>query len=317
LFELTLKAKLSDLVRIVVNLPLEVRAAAVALLALLWVFWPSLSEMAGRWGSESQYSHGYVVPLFAGFLLWFRKDMLPQKPSPALLWGIALLLAGLGLRFFAIFVYFDWLSSVALLPCLAGICLLAGGPQALRWAWPAIGFLIFMVPLPHLLQTALAIPLQRIATLGTTYALQTLGFTAFSEGNIIRMGDTPINVAEACSGLSMLLIFFALSTAVVLVSSLSPVEKGLIFVSAIPIALIANIVRISVTGILSRTVGGAFADNFHESFWAGCLVMILGLGLLWLEVRLFSWILEVPSSENVTSFAMAGMAGTKSRGRRS
>jgi len=289
-----MKAKLNDVWRALAKAPLEVGVAVCALAALLWVFWPTLVEMASRWGSESQYSHGYLVPVFSVFLLWSRRRMLPKKPGRAVLWGIGLLLAGLGLRFYADYVYFDWLSAVSLLPCLAGVCLVTGGWQALRWAWPAIGFLVFMVPLPYQVETALAVPLRGVATRGSTYVLQTVGFAAFAEGNVIRMGDIRIGVEEACSGLSMLLIFFALSTAVVLLANCSVLEKGMIIVSAVPIALIANIARIAVTGILFRTVGGDFAEWFHSSALAGFLVMFLGLGLLWIELRLFAWILVVP-----------------------
>src|SRR5206468_3303453 len=100
------------------------------------------------------------------------------------------------------YLFFDWLAAMALLPCVAGLVLLAAGWRALRWAWPAILFLGFMVPLPHRVEVALAHPLQRVATAASTYALQTLGFVAFSEGNVIRLGQVRIGVVEACSGLS-------------------------------------------------------------------------------------------------------------------
>src|SRR5207253_599308 len=92
-----------------------------------------------------------------------------------------------------------------------------GGWRALHWARPSLAFLLFMIPLPYRVEVALAQPLQRVATVSSTYVLQTLGFMSFSEGNVIRLGETRIGVVEACSGLSMLLIFFALATAVCLV----------------------------------------------------------------------------------------------------
>ena len=277
--------------------------------ALLWVFGPTLGDMASRWGSESQYSHGYLVPLFCAYLLWSRRALLagtePVRPS---WWGLPLLVTGLALRFAGIYLYFDWLDAIALLPCLAGLTLLAGGWRALRWAWPAIAFLAFMVPLPFRLEKALAAPLQRVATLVSTFALQTLGFVAFAEGNVIRLGEVRIGVVEACSGLSMLVVFFALSTAVTLVSTRSPLERGLIFLSAVPIALLANILRIVVTAMLHKTVGREIADLvFHDL--AGWLMMPLALGMLWAEMRLLSWLL-LPAhagEEGLASFALYGL----------
>jgi exosortase len=160
------------------------------------------------------------------------------------------------------------------------------------------------VPLPYTLEVALAHPLQRVATLASTYALQTLGFVAFSEGNVIRLGQVRIGVVEACSGLSMLVIFFALATAVSLLIDRSWPEKIFLVLSAVPIALLCNITRITVTGILHKTVGSELADYvFHDL--AGWLMMPLALGLLWVELRLLVWVLPaVPPEEDTPVLAL-------------
>jgi exosortase len=260
-------------------------------LGLLWVYWPTLAELAGRWGSESQYSHGYLVPLFALYLLWARRGLISERRSPEpAWWGLVLLLGALGLRFAGVYLYFEWLAAVSLLPCLAGLALLSGGRPALRWCWPAVAFLVFMIPLPHRLEVALAHPLQRLATVVSTYALELLGFVAYAEGNVIRLGEVRLGVVEACSGLSMLLNFFALATAVVLLRPRPPLERGVIVLSAVPIALFANVLRILATAVLHKTAGGELADLvFHDL--AGWLMMPLALGLLWAELRLLSWVL--------------------------
>jgi exosortase len=143
-----------------------------------------------------------------------------------------------------------------------------------------------MVPLPYSLEQALREPLRRIGTHAGTYVLQTLGFAAISEGNVIVIEDTRVGVEEACSGLRMLMIFFALSTAVALLSKRVLWERVLIVLSAVPIALVANITRISATAILHRTAGPEIANMvFHDL--AGWLMMPVALLLLWLEL----WIL--------------------------
>src|SRR5262249_33240435 len=152
----------------------------------------------------------------ACFLLWQRRDRVAGQPPRPHWGGLALLLAGLALRGAGTYCYFQWLSAVALVPCLAGGCVLVVGWRSLRWAWPALGFLRFLVPLPNRVESALGGPLQRVATVVSTYALQTLGFSAFAEGNVIRLGQIRVGVVEACSGLSMLFTFFALSAAVAL-----------------------------------------------------------------------------------------------------
>jgi exosortase len=281
------------------------RVLPVLLVALLGVYWPTIAEIARRCGSESQYSHGLLVPLFSLYLLWTRRDVLAGAgaPTPSW-WGLPVLALGLALRFAGVFAYFDWLSAAALLPTLAGVCLLVGGLRALVWAWPALLFLVFMIPLPFSVETALAHPLQRLATKASAYALQTLGLLAFTEGNVIVMGEVRLGVVQACSGLAMLVTFFALSSAVVLVSTRPPLERGLLFISAVPIALVVNITRIVVTGVLHKTVGSELADYvFHDL--AGWLMMPMALGLLWAELRLLDWVLVQRPTEDQAFSAFA------------
>lgn len=257
--------------------------AALAVV-LLWAFAPTLAELVHRWSSDPQYSHGYLVPAFAIVLLWLRRERCAGIEPSASWWGLLLLGLGVALRFAGDYIYLDWVDAFAIVPCVAGLTLLVGGKAALLWAWPAIAFLGFMIPLPFTLEHTLAFPLQRVATIASTYALQTLGFPALAAGNTIHINETHIGVVEACSGLSMLVIFFALSTAFSVLAPRPMWQRLLLAVSAIPIALIANITRITVTGIMHETVGHKAADLvFHDL--AGWLMMPFALALLWLELK--------------------------------
>ncbi len=174
----------------------------------------------------------------------------------------------------------------------AGLFLLAGGPRALAWAWPAVAFLLFMVPLPHFVETGVAQPLQRVATVGSAYALQTLGLPAVAEGNRINLSsEPPLEVARACSGLSMLLIFFALSTAMAVLVRRPLFDRLVILASAAPIAIVANVFRITATGLAREAFGLEAAEKvFHD--WAGWMMMPLALALLWAELGVLSLILR-------------------------
>src|SRR5262249_40983599 len=198
--------------------------------------------------------------------------------------GGPVLAAGLGLRLFGTYFHFVWLDPISLLPTLAGLCLLLGGWAAFRWAWPAIGFLAFMIPLPHSAAVALSGQLQRIATIASTFLLQTMGLPALADGNTIRLDDVEIGVVEACSGLRMLVVFFALSTGAALLIRRTLGEKLVLVASAVPIALASNILRITATGVLYQTVNGDIAQAFFHDV-AGWLMMPLGLCFLWLGVE--------------------------------
>jgi len=294
--------------------------ALVAGLALLvlWSYWPTLTGLVQRWGHDPQYSHGYLVPLFALVLLWQRSaarragsvsdrsedrsdenETAPpaENVNDRSNWvGVALLALAFAMRFLADYIYFEWLEAASLVVAVAGLFAAWGGSAALRWSWPAVAFLLFMIPLPYTVEVALAYPLRTVATHVSTYVLQTLGLPAIAQGHTIIMRDVRLGVAEACSGLSMLVIFIALSTAVAILVKRPLLDRLVIAASAIPVALIANITRITVTGLVHVYAGRELADLiFHDL--AGWLMMPFALVILWLELWLLGRLLveESPS----------------------
>jgi exosortase len=253
---------------------------------LVWAFGNTLGEMAHAWRTSPQSSHGFLVPVFALFLLWHRRNLLNSVPLRPSWWGLPLLAAGIGLHLYGAYYYYIWLDAVSFLPTLAGVWLTCGGKAGWRWGWPSILFLFFMIPLPYRAAIALSGPLQRLATVTSTFVMQCVGMPALADGNVIRLNEHDIDIVEACSGLRMLVVFFALSTAVVFFYQRHWVDKLILILSAVPIALASNITRIIVTGILFDL----FTDSATVTAWvhdtADWLMMPFALGLLWLELKL-------------------------------
>jgi exosortase len=254
----------------------------------LWAFGSTLADLVYVWRTNDQYSHGFLVPAFALFLLWMRRDQLKRAESrPGLIFGSILLAFGLGLRLAGVYWFYLSFDSVAIVPCVAGIFWLMGGWSAFRWAWPAILYLIFMIPLPYRFSTALSAPLQSLATTVATFLMQAIGLPALSEGNVIVLNEARLNVVEACSGLRMLMVFVALSAAMALVTRRPLLDKVILLVSAIPIAIVSNILRITATGILHETTNSETANVFFHDL-GGWLMMPLGLLFLAVELKILS-----------------------------
>lgn len=282
-----------------------------ALLACLgWAYWPGLTEMAHRWSTQAQYSHGYLVPLFALYLLWHRRAAYQQGPFAPSWWGVFWLAVGSGMRLFSGYYFLTSLDDLSLLPTLAGLVLLLGGGKALAWSWPSIAFLVFMLPLPHTLNRALTLPLQRIGTVASTYVLQTLGFPALSEGNVILLNEHRIGVVEACSGLGMMMTFCALAVGFVMVIRPRPLDTLILLLSAIPIAILANVFRITVTAILYDRVSIEAGAFFHDKL-APYPMMGLALVLLWLEIWLLSKLLIDPHEDRPMTVGLPGQPGLR------
>lgn len=252
-------------------------------MTLVACYWSTLGTLVERWWSDPQYSHGFLVPVFSAYLLWIRSGMLAAIELRPSAWGMAFLGLGLVIRLVAAVLAIESLDAYSLLPMLTGLAVLLGGWGCLRWCWPAIAFLGFMMPLPFQLEIALARPLRRLATTVTTYTLQTLGYPALAEGNVIHIEQLSLGVVDACSGLGMLVTFFALATAMALVVQARVYERVAIVVSAIPIALFANVARITATAVAYHTLGSQAANVIMHDL-AGWLMMPLALAALSLEL---------------------------------
>lgn len=262
--------------------------------AAAWSYWTTLGVIVARW-DEPQYSHGYLVPVFAAFLLWQRRDRLAGSAFSFNALGLGLIGLALALRLLGTRFSFQYVDQISILPCLAGMVMLVGSWPALSWSIRALAFLGFMIPLPHSVEHALSGPMQSLATTVSTFLLQAIGRPALAEGNVILLNDIELGIVEACSGLRMLVVFFALSTAVAMLISKPLWEKLLIAGSAVPIALASNILRITVTGLFYDTFGNHFGGHlFHDV--AGWLMMPLGLAFLGIEL----WILRTLLIERTT-----------------
>ncbi len=247
---------------------------------LVWAFWPTFDFMVEKWISDPQYSHGFLVPFFSAYLIY--RKLVPgtvwlSKPWPTV--GGALLVLMFGIRALAGGLLFHQLDAIALFGSMAALALAFGGTRLLRLTAPAILFLLFMVPLPYELEKNVGGPLKIVATWASTFLLQTLGYPAIAEGNIILIDEVRLGVVDACSGLKMLMTFSAFAFGAVLLLDRTWFEKFLIVLGIVPIAVLTNTLRIVATGIAHTLTPDKETQNFVHDI-NGWLMMPLGLGLL-------------------------------------
>jgi exosortase len=263
----------------------------------IWIYWPVFGDMANKWIYDPQYSHGYLVPVFALVLLYLKRSHLENAEAQINWRGLPLIALGGFFLVTAAYINFDYLAAASFLPVASGLFLLFGGWPAFRWSLPAVAFLIFMIPLPFSVEHALGHPLQRVATIGSTWTLQTLGFPAFGEGNVIVMEKGRIAVVEACSGLSMLLTFAAITTGMAILIKRPLMDRIVVVLSTLPISLIVNIVRITANGVAMDVWDAEVAHElFHDQ--AGWMMMPLAIALVYLEIWILSCLfVEVETEE--------------------
>jgi len=279
---------------------------AVLTAGLMYSYWPSLTALPSTWANP-QYQHGWIVPvLTVGLLVWWRQPV-TQVSASARLAGLGLLAASFLIRLGFAYFRVKTFDMYTFVPALAGLFLLAGGWGMFRWAWIPIGLLIFMYPLPEGHQRYLTGPLQTFNTIVATLILQTLGFDAIRDGNLIRLGQEHVmNVVDACAGLKMLTIFVWLAAVVIAVAGLEWWENLVIAISAVPIAILANTLRITTAGMLYG-VSPEWAEQFHDSTPAAVLMMGVAVGFILLEMKLLSYV--IVTDEYTPAMVSAGSGG--------
>lgn len=273
--------------------PLWMISVTVTIVA--WAFYPTLDWLVGKWYADPSYSHGFLVPFIAAYIVYRKKSSVTQwfgTPKPmtaAVIFVVILLLRGL-----AGGLLFNQLDALALLLTLATGVLAIGGWKLLRNLAPGLAFLIFLVPLPYELEQNVGGPLKAIATMASTFLLQTLGYPAIATGNVIHIDDVELGVVDACNGLKMLVTFAAFGGGAVLILNRTWFEKFMIVLGIVPIAVVTNILRITATGIVYTFSSDKGTQEFvHDA--AGLMMMPVGLGFLALQL----WILKrliVPST---------------------
>ena len=254
---------------------------AVSLISLL-LYIPVMMKLAHDWWRNPDYSHGFLIPLFAAFVVWERRGTLSKIPVHPSWWGLAvcissfllLILGALGIDLF--------LARISLLVQMAGLILLFWGTKYLRAAlfpWALLGL---AVPVPAIIFNQVAQPLQLFASAVAASLLPVFGVPVLKDGNIIHLPSTTLEVATACSGIRSLVSLISLAIFYGYAKRRTIAQRWLLIILSVPIAIGANSLRVLGTGLLAQYWSPDKAEGFFHSF-AGLMVFLVSSLLLMLS----------------------------------
>jgi exosortase len=249
--------------------------------ALLWLYAPVLYRLIAQWVHDPNYSHGFFVPAFSLYVIWQDRDRLrklPRRPSWSglliLAIAVVVLTAGtLGAELF--------LSRTSFLIAIAGLVVLFFGWSYLRAILFPWLFLLLMIPIPNIIFNQITFPLQLLASKAAAFVLPLLGVPVLREGNVIQLPVMTLEVAEACSGIRSLMSLATLSIIYGYLLETRISTRVILAIAAIPIAVIANGLRIIGTGLLVQYWDPEKAEGFFHAF-SGWLIFVVSLLLLFL-----------------------------------
>lgn len=241
------------------------------LLAVL--YGPVLVLLVKQWLNDEDMGHGFFVPLLAGYIAWQSRDKLVARPFRPNYWGlllvvwagVQLVLATLGAELF--------LARTAFVLSIIGTVLFLGGTYALRVLAFPLALLFFMVPIPAIIYSRITLPLQMFASSIAEAVLNAVGIPVFREGNVLHLPSQTLSVVEACSGIRSLLSLTFLSLVYAYFFDNRVWMRWALLAATIPIAIIANAGRVTITGLLSE-YNPALVHGFAHSAEGWIIFMV-------------------------------------------
>jgi exosortase len=253
---------------------------AAALGSFLLLFGPVLLELVHDWSADDNYSHGFLIIPLAVYFAYERRAILKQltdRPSSPL--GLAVIFSSLVLLFAGTLGSEYFLTRLALVGVLAGMVLFLLGPNHLRVLAFPLSFLVLMIPIPAIIFNQIAFPLQLLASQFGESILSLAGIPVLREGNVIVLASTTLEVAEACSGIRSLVTLLGLGVVFGYFTDPRLGVRVFLAVATVPLAIVANGLRVAGTGIAAHYYGPAAADGFFHMF-SGWLVFLVALLML-------------------------------------
>jgi len=249
------------------------------------VYLPTLYDLVLDWYHDSNYSHGFLIPLIVGYFLWKKRDRLAAAPRRQERFGLLIVAAAMGLFIVANAAAEYFTLRVSMILTILGLVWYLFGKRVVRLSLFEISLLLFMIPIPYVIYYAATFPMQLLASKITVAALNVLGAGAVRQGNIIHLAGTSLEVAEACSGIRSLISLLAMGAIYAHLSQTRPWSRLTLFVSTIPIAVIGNVARVFVTSLLVYALGiEVTAEPWHTMM--GLIVFVVALVLLFAEAAL-------------------------------
>lgn len=245
---------------------------------LIVCYAPVLKALIRQWNNDPDMGHGFFVPLIAGYIVWQRREeLMAVRPQPSW-WGLLLIVWG-GLQLvFATLGAELFLARSSFIITLIGMVWLLGGTVMLKKLAFPLFLLCFMLPIPAVIYNRFTFKLQILASQLADGALTLLSIPVLREGNILELPNQRLSVVEACSGIRSLLSLTFLSLVYGYFFENKTWVRVVLFFSTIPIAIIANGSRVTMTGILTQVKPELAEGFFHEA--EGWVIFMIALGIL-------------------------------------
>ena len=263
----------------------QLTAAGLVLGALILVYWSVLTGLVSDWSTDDNYSHGFFIVPLALYFAWERRDKIAAAPITPSMLGLLIVTGSLFLLVAGLLGAELFLSRVSIVLTLAGAILFLFGWPTLRVLIFPLAFMLLMIPLPAIIFNKIAFPLQLLASHVGEATVRSLDIPILREGNVLILANAKLEVAEACSGIRSLVSLFTLGIVFGYFVDPRIWVRTFIALSAIPVAILANGLRVASAGVAAHNYGTAGVEGlFHE--FSGWVVFVIAFLMMFALQRL-------------------------------
>lgn len=253
----------------------------VTALAFIGLYHHTLIKLINDWSVDPNFSHGFLVPFVAVYMIWFKRRALLDAPNDPSRSGLVLILIGMGFHIVGTIGAELFTMRLSMVVTLTGCIIYLFGFKRFTIILIPVLYLLLMIPVPAIIWNKMAFPLQLFAARMAGVVIDLIGIPVFREGNVLHLANTSLEVVDACSGLRSLTSLMALTAAFAYLAPLNPVPKWILFFCAFPIAVVVNIFRLTVTAAMAAWIGPETAHGFMHDM-SGLIIFILALALVYL-----------------------------------
>lgn len=257
--------------------------------AYLVLYIPTFTYLWNRWKNDSQYSLAYLVPFVSGYFAWKLWKQAKSTQRSTSVWGLIIIIAALFIHMAGTILDVAVVSAISIFACLIGGCLYFRGSDFTRTLWFPLAYTLFMIPLPEGITDMIGFPMQLWASTSTAQILKILGIEVTRNGVNMSVPGFNFEVAAACSGMSSLVALVGVSAVFAYITNLPNKYRWALFALSLPIALAANVVRITTIALVGYWAGADAAMNiYHE--WSSPILFIAAILFLYVISRGFEWL---------------------------
>lgn len=235
---------------------------------------PVITDLAKEWIRNPDNSHGFLVPFISGYLLWISRERIRSVTLNPSNGGLFLISGGIGMYILGYLGAAHTTIRVSMFIFVAGCLIFLYGIHLFKAVSFPFFYSLFMIPVPYYLYERIAFPLKLFVTRTSVWVIDSMGIPVLREGNIIQLPNITLQVVDACSGIRSLTSLLAITVVYAYLTQRSKARMVLLILLSVPLSVFANILRVLITGILSRYYGTKVAEGFfHESAGLGVFLL--------------------------------------------